>query len=629
MRRWRCTWLPALGLAALFASGCRDSGDIKVDSLKFYGVHAFDERRLKDQLATHASGWLPWAQKAYFDRREFDADLKRLIAYYADRGYPNARVTSVGVDFADGGKAVNLSITIEEGQPILVDRVVLTGFEMLPATDITKFRSQMAQQPGAPRDLEKMAATRDAALHLLRESGYAHADVEARDGPTGQPSHVIVEVAAAAGPMTYFGPIDVTGLKSVKGIVVHRAMRYAPGEPYRESLVVSSQRRLMALQVFDFVHVKTESPPGSTTLPTVITVTEATRRRVEFGVGYGTEDHLRASVLWRNVNLGGAAQQFSAIAKWSSTLSGVSFTYAIPYPFRRATSADGSAYAWWNAAPTYDSETYGGTLRTVYRLRTTTGAHRREGRDVVMSFGYRNEFQRYELTESGQDLTFSEKISLGFDPITGKGSSTVASLGTTIDHIAVDRPQNPTSGYSGSFHYEYAAPWLGGTLRFDEARLDLRGYYPIARAVIAGRMQIGSVFSQGDVDVNPVSTRYYLGGTTSMRGWSRYEVAPLSEAGEPIGGRSMLALSAEFRKMIRGNFGAVLFVDAGNVWENSGEFHLNSLEYNIGPGVRWNSPVGIVRADFGWQLTPIAGLMIDGEPVTRRWRVQISIGQAF
>jgi outer membrane translocation and assembly module TamA len=126
-----------------------------------------------------------------------------------------------------------------------------------------------------------------------------------------------------------------------------------------------------------------------------------------------------------------------------------------------------------------------------------------------------------------------------------------------------------------------------------------------------------------------VSTRYYLGGTTTLRGWGRYEVAPLSDSGEPLGGRSMLITSVEARYRIHGSFSGVLFADAGNVWDRSQDFHPGSLKVDVGPGIRWSSPVGIVRGDVGWQLTPIAGLVIDGVPSTRRWRIQISIGQAF
>jgi outer membrane protein insertion porin family/translocation and assembly module TamA len=70
-------------------------------------------------------------------------------------------------------------------------------------------------------------------------------------------------------------------------------------------------------------------------------------------------------------------------------------------------------------------------------------------------------------------------------------------------------------------------------------------------------------------------------------------------------------------------------VDAGNVWEDSWQYELNDLRVAVGPGVRYQTPIGPVRMDFGYQLTPIDGLLVDGEPEKRRWRVHFSIGQAF
>ena len=74
---------------------CDEEGTIHVHSVTFKGVHAVDESALKKALATRASSKLPWGDKRYFNRAQFDDDLKRITAFYADRGYPNARVTGL------------------------------------------------------------------------------------------------------------------------------------------------------------------------------------------------------------------------------------------------------------------------------------------------------------------------------------------------------------------------------------------------------------------------------------------------------------------------------------------------------------------------------------------------------
>ena len=91
----------------------------------------------------------------------------------------------------------------------------------------------------------------------------------------------------------------------------------------------------------------------------------------------------------------------------------------------------------------------------------------------------------------------------------------------------------------------------------------------------------------------------------------------------------MIAFSSEARLTLRGSLGAVLFLDGGNVWEGDWEYHFNDLRYAIGPGLRYQTPVGPIRFDFGYQLNPIPGLLVNGEPQVRQWRLHFSIGQAF
>jgi outer membrane translocation and assembly module TamA len=178
-----------------------------------------------------------------------------------------------------------------------------------------------------------------------------------------------------------------------------------------------------------------------------------------------------------------------------------------------------------------------------------------------------------------------------------------------------------------------------GTYDYYLATLEGRYYATGARrAVLAARLQIGALDGLGrardPLDERrlvhvPFSKRFFLGGSTSLRGWGRLEVSPLSGAGLPIGGRSMLEASTELRVPVWGNLAAVGFVDAGNVWDGAWDYELGDLRFAVGPGLRYQTPIGPVRADFGYQLTPIEGLLVDGEPERRHWRIHFSIGQAF
>ena len=91
----------------------------------------------------------------------------------------------------------------------------------------------------------------------------------------------------------------------------------------------------------------------------------------------------------------------------------------------------------------------------------------------------------------------------------------------------------------------------------------------------------------------------------------------------------MFAFSEEMRAVVRGKIGAVWFLDGGNVWADSWGVRLGDLRYAVGPGLRYQTPIGPVRFDFGYQLNPVPGLIVNAQPQTRRWRIHFSIGQAY
>jgi translocation and assembly module TamA len=127
----------------------------------------------------------------------------------------------------------------------------------------------------------------------------------------------------------------------------------------------------------------------------------------------------------------------------------------------------------------------------------------------------------------------------------------------------------------------------------------------------------------------PFFKRQFLGGASSLRGWGRFEVSPLSGSGLPIGGFSALESSGEVRVLVRDRLILVAFIDAGNAWARGGRLVLSELLYDVGPGLRYITPIGPIRVDLARQLTPIEGLVINGLPESRRWRLHIGIGQSF
>jgi outer membrane protein assembly complex protein YaeT len=616
-------------MSLVAAVGCRTPGDVRVTRVAFDGNHAIGDSALASVMATRASSWLPWSTKQYFNQADFDADLDRLRTYYDDRGYPEARVAGVDLKFNDARDAVAITITIDEGQPLIVDDVRVTGIDAL-SERLQGRLDRSGIETGKPRDRAAVEAARQRTADWLRDRGYAYATATATEAAGSVPGHLVVTLAVTPGPRTVFGPITLLGPHTLDDRVITRELSFRPGQLYRQTLVAQSERRLGNLQILRFVNVEAPPPAGTpvAAIPVRVVVAENPPHRLELGAGYGSEDRLRASAGWSHLNLFGNASQFEADGKWSSIDRGVRASFSQPYLYRRGLGFDASATSWWTHEETYDSRTYGGRLGLTYRFsRRRRRAARAPG--DVLSAAYVHEYLRYGIHEDAlEDINnFNELIALGLDPVTGQGRGTNAAVAIDFTHNDVDSVADPTAGYGISLHTEIARPGLGGTFRYSEYLGEARGYLPVGQqVVVAARARYGTLAAANDTDV-PFSARYFLGGSTSLRGWGRYEVAPLS-SGLPTGGRTILDGSAELRLAIRSGMGLVGFLDAGNVfagsWAGGGP-----LRSDAGVGLRYSTPVGVIRADLGIQLNHVPGLIVNGEPEQRHWRIHLSIGQAF
>jgi outer membrane protein assembly factor BamA len=288
-----------------------------------------------------------------------------------------------------------------------------------------------------------------------------------------------------------------------------------------------------------------------------------------------------------------------------------------------------SAQAWFSDEPAYELTTTGGRV-TVTREQTRGRSVLAPKQSTTFALTYANEWEDYTIAEEylNDPNNRDEFIALGLDPDTGSGKGRLSALILDAGLNTTDNLLDAKKGYVAILHLETAGTWLGGDFDYREVSGEGRYYQALGtRAVAAVRARAGAIDPKADAIV-PFFKRYFLGGSTNLRGWGRYEVSPLSD-GLPIGGLTFTNFSAELRGPIVGKLGGVLFMDGGNVWENSWDFNLNDLRYDAGVGIRYNTPVGPLRFDVGWQLNPIPGLLVNGEPQNRPLRFHFSIGQAF
>jgi outer membrane protein assembly complex protein YaeT len=610
-------------LAVDLAAAPDDGNTIKVKSLTFKGVTEVDQTRLKAALATKVSSILPWERKYAFDRSKLETDLKRIEAFYADRGYPDARVTGSDAKLNDKKDAVDITITVSEGEPVKVAAIDFAGFDVIPETHLADLKKRAPIKVGQPRDRQLVVTTHELALDELRDHGFPYAKVTTKEDSGPGAKQVSLSFVAEPGKIAHFGPVEISGNKSVGENIIRRELAYKPGDLYRRSLVQDTQRSLYRMELFQFVSVQPldqEHEPAE--VPIRITVVEGKHQRVNFGVGYGTEEKERVDAEYHELDFLGGARSAGVHVRWSALDRGIRFDFTQPYFIRPHFSLGAQVQKWYTYTPAYQSVVTGGKISLTRRASAQTS----------WSVSLTSEQDSSSIASSvlGDLSLRNSLIALGLDPRTGQQNGTLNALGFDIQHSTADNLLNPRRGYQIAFHAEQAGRFLPGTFNYDSAAIDGRHYLPMSdRLVLATRAQIRSIVAVGDSDTNvPFAKKYFLGGATSIRGWGTYEVSPLSE-GLPIGGDSLVEGSAELRAVLHGNIGGVAFLDTGNVWPGAWGVNLDDLRYAIGSGLRYATPIGPVRFDFGYQLNPIPGLLVNGVLQTRQWRMHFSIGEAF
>jgi len=620
----------AIALLAIAMTGCdEDLGfadppsaeRFEVSDLRFVGVEAFNESRLKSEIRTKESAWLPWGRTYYFDRDEFEADLKRIETFYHNEGYPDAKVASV-IELDRERAEASLTIMVTEGEIVLVADVLLEGFGVLPNDALQELRKKIPLSAGERLSVTDEARAVELASHTLQDHGYAYAQVSAaREEQT--PRRVRVILNAQPGPIAYFGQIDIAGNARVEDEIIRRQLAYRPGDLFRRSLIAQSQRQIGALELFESVRVEAidvQQRPAE--VRTLIAVVEGDPRRLTFSLGYGTEEKLSVEAGWQHLNLLGGGRTLELHGKWSWLDRGVEGRFTQPHFFDPKLALTFQARNWYVDQRVFRTLSRGGRGAVTWH----------PSRSLSTTVSFINEFESSRIaTDALRDPTLlHELVALGLDATTAVQDGALSALAIDVEHRTAADLVNPQDGHVLSLRVEQAGAWLPGTFDYYNLLGEARYFTTLgARVTLAERIRYGSIGPMDRESNVPFFKRYFLGGATSLRGWGRFEVSPLSGFGFPIGGNSVFEASSEVRFPLFGKLGAVLFLDSGNVWSKQWTVKLDDLRFDAGPGFRYETPFGLARLDLAYQLNEIEGLRIDGQPQQHRWRVHFSIGQAF
>ena len=286
-----------------------------------------------------------------------------------------------------------------------------------------------------------------------------------------------------------------------------------------------------------------------------VTVTEGKHRKVNFGVGYGSEEKGRGlgrlaprQFLRRRADAAARRQLLGAQQGGRGALPPAVLLRPAQQP-----AVDRAVVAPQRTG--LHADTKGGRA-IVQHILPRPGPFSQRTAGVDLSVAYINEFQSYQVSDEALHTPGFIKtlIALGLDPLNGQRARHALVVRLRRDASTTDSTVNAKRGYMVDGHVEKATRILSGDFRFTKRFSRGATIQPLAdRALVAVKVRGGSIGSFGDENLGvPFYRRYWLGGADSLRGWGRFEVSPLFD-GVPIGGHTMIQSSLEMRVPIWGN----------------------------------------------------------------------------
>jgi len=463
-------------------------------------------------------------------------------------------------------------------------------------------RAALGLAPGAPAVASDVLAAQQRLLSAIRAAGHPLAKVDLPP-VTLRPAANVMDVTfdASAGPYANIGTITVSGLKTVNESYVRRRLLLHSGEKFSPEAIEAARSDLAGIGVFSVVRISPAdhlAPDG--TIPIQIDVTERPLHAVELGIAYSTDLGLNPTAAWHDRNLFGNGEQLNITA--GTELGGNAVTkpgynagiqFIKPDFLARNQSLEINLEAIKQSLEAYDQR----ALMEKIEIDRKLFEH--------WTIGYGLSGEQEEITQEGVRANYNL---IGI-PLSAKFDNT-------------DNLFNPTRGFRAALLLTPTESLGHVNATFMISQITGSAYFDLSgggRTVLATRGLIGKAFGAQQFSLPP-DQRFYAGGSSTVRGFRYQSIGPQFPDGNPQGGTAISAGSIELRQRILGNWGAVGFVDAGQVTANGAPFTSN-WRIGAGLGARYYTSIGPIRLDVAVPL--------NREPHGDAFELYIGIGQAF
>jgi len=570
-----------------------------VATITFEGNKVFDDDELRGAMETKQRWFLSWLTgRGSYLPEVLENDLDILADKYFNHGYLQVKIKDPEVVVSEDKTSLLVKIRVEEGDQFRIGKLEVEGDLIRSEKELL---DTMELQPGEVFSRQTLRLDLAKINDLYANAGFAYANVSPLTRLDTENNLVDMKLAIERGLRVKIGRINIRGNTRTRDKVIRREVNIEEGDLYSAGKLKGSRRRINNLGFFDEVEVVTNKTDEEDVLDIDISVKEKPTGTFSLGAGYSSVDGLIAQgAISQNNLLGyGLKLDFSAAIGGASTYNiGLLDPYFLDYNI----SLGFDLYKTDREYVDFDKKTLGGDIKFGFNA----------GEDNKVFLTYRYEEKEIYNVDSGASSLVKEQ----------EGDSILSSISSSFTRNTTDNYLDPSRGYVARLSAEYAG--LGGTEKFAKIILDDRHFFPfIGPSVLSIHGQIGQIF-QVQGEETPIDERFYLGGISTLRGLPARKVGPrvkrIIETVDPVSGDLVFISEDEYtyiggEKEAYGNIEVifplfpevklkgVVFFDVGNSWGED-ENYFESFRYSTGAGIRWLSPMGPMRLEWGYNLDP-------------------------
>jgi len=566
---------------------------MKIEEIVIRGNRGLTDKQIKNAMATQERQY--WILRGTVQRQRLDEDVDRILQTYNDHGYIQARVESHDVTVDREKARVTINIVVVEGSQHHVASVGFTGVTLVPESEV---RRQVKLKAG---DVFSRSALRDSVKSiedLYSNIGRASAEVNPKLDVQPE-SKIAILFEVNEGPTVYVERINIAGNVRSQDKILRRELQMAEGEIFTLRKLQRSKQRLTNLGYFEKVEVNTAPGSDKTKIVVNIDVTERPTGLFSIGGGFSSADGILGTIDLSQNNFLGRGWLATIKIRAGARIQQGQLSFTEPWLFDRPLAAGFDLFSTQRQFLEYDYRTLGGGLRLSHPFEEFWRWH----------LGYRLTQDDILHVKNPQDSFLRDE----------EGTHVTSLVSGTIARDSRDSIQTPSKGGQLAWSTELAG--LGGDHHYSKSTMFMTYFQPVWFGhILSGRAEGGYGFGFGDERL-PVFERFFLGGPNSIRSFKTRQISPQDEFGTRIGGTTEVLGNVEYLIPLPFDIRLAAFFDIGNVYGFKTKFDLTDLRKAAGGGIRWVSPFGAIRLDYGFNL--------DRRPGEKAANFHFSVGSPF